>query len=42
MSKIKKSSDNRKTTFGSKKKGKAKKSFNKHDKKSRIYRGQGK
>jgi hypothetical protein len=31
----------RKVTFGKKKSGKAKKSFNKHDKKERGYRGQG-
>jgi len=31
-----------KLTFGKRKKGKAKKSYNKHDRKSRVYRGQGK
>ena len=31
-----------KTTFGKRKKGSAKKSYNKHDKTSRVYRGQGK
>jgi hypothetical protein len=31
-----------KTSFGKRKKGKAKKSHNKHDRKSRVYRGQGK
>jgi hypothetical protein len=31
-----------KVTFGSRKLGKYKKSYNKHDKKSRVYRGQGK
>lgn len=36
------SSDSRKITFGKKKGGKAKKSFNKHDRKERNYRGQGK
>ena len=30
-----------KINFGSRKKGKAKKSFNKHDRKSRVYVGQG-
>jgi hypothetical protein len=30
-----------KITFGKKKTGKRKKSFNKHDKKERNYRGQG-
>lgn len=34
-------SDNRKTNFGKRKKGKAKKSFNKHDRKERNYNGQG-
>jgi hypothetical protein len=31
-----------KISFGKKKKGVAKKSFNKHDRKERNYRGQGK
>ena len=30
-----------KTTFGKRKKGKAQKSFNKHDRRTRTYRGQG-
>jgi hypothetical protein len=30
-----------KTTFGKKKEGKAKKSFNKHDRSEKNYRGQG-
>ena len=30
-----------KTNFGKRKKGKAKKSYNKHDRKSRTYNGQG-
>ena len=30
-----------KRTFGKKKLGKAKKSFNKHDRTSRVYQGQG-
>lgn len=41
MAKSNKSNDARKVTFGSRKKGKAKKSYNKHDRKSRVYRGQG-
>ena len=42
MAKAKGSGTASKVTFGKKRKGKAKKSFNKHDKKSRVYRGQGK
>ena len=34
--------ESRKITFGKRKLGKAAKSFNKHDKKERNYRGQGK
>jgi len=34
-------SDSRKISFGKKRTGKAKKAFNKHDRKSRTYRGQG-
>ena len=34
-------SDSRKQSFGKRKKGKAKKSYNKNDRKERIYRGQG-
>jgi hypothetical protein len=41
-SKGKLSTNSVKTTFGKKKKGKAKKSHNKHDRKERNYRGQGK
>ena len=33
--------DSRKTTFGKRKKGKAKKSYNRHDRTSRTYNGQG-
>jgi len=33
--------DSRKISFGKKSTGKAKKSFNKHDRKERNYRGQG-
>jgi hypothetical protein len=36
------SSDTKKVSFGKKKKGLAKKSFNKHDRKEKNYRGQGK
>jgi hypothetical protein len=36
------SSDTKKVSFGKKKKGVAKKSFNKHDRKEKNYRGQGK
>lgn len=32
---------NTKVSFGKRKSGKAKKSFNKHDRKERNYRGQG-
>ncbi len=41
MAKAKGSSDARKISFGKKKTGKAQKSFNKHDNKSKVYRGQG-
>lgn len=37
----KSNTDKIKVTFGKRKKGKAKKSFNKHDRKERNYRGQG-
>ena len=33
--------DSRKTTFGKRKKGKAKKSYNRHDRTERNYRSQG-
>lgn len=36
-----KQTDSSKTTFGKRKKGKAKKSYNKNDKSERNYRGQG-
>jgi hypothetical protein len=42
MAKAKGSSDARKVNFGKKKKGKAKRSFNKHDRSEKNYRGQGK
>lgn len=42
MAKLKSSPEIGKTSFGTKKSGKAQKSFNKHDRKSRNYRGQGK
>jgi hypothetical protein len=36
-----KSASSEKTTFGKRKSGKAKKSFNKHDNSEKNYRGQG-
>lgn len=42
MAKGKGGGDVRKITFGKRKKGKAKKSFNKHDRSEKNYRGQGK
>lgn len=39
MAKVK--SDSKKVNFGKRKCGSAKKSYNKHDKKERNYRGQG-
>lgn len=39
MAKVK--SDSKKVNFGKRKCGHAKKSFNKHDRKERNYRGQG-
>jgi len=41
MTKAKGNTSN-KLTFGKRKKGKAAKSYNKHDRKERNYRGQGK
>ena len=41
MAKSKASSDSRKVTFGKRKKGNAKKSFNKHTPRPKEYRGQG-
>ena len=41
MAKAKGSSEVRKVTFGARKKGAAKKSFNKHTPRSKKYRGQG-
>ena len=41
MAKAKGTSDSKKVNFGKRKKGKAKKLFNKHDRKSKVYRGQG-
>lgn len=38
---MKKGADKIKVTFGKRKKGKAKKSYNKHDRKERNYLGQG-
>jgi len=37
-----KTSNNNKVSFGSRKRGSAKKSFNKHEGKPKKYRGQGK
>jgi hypothetical protein len=42
MAKAKGSSDLKKITFGKRKKGKAQKSYNKHDRSEKNYRGQGK
>ena len=42
MAKAKGGGSSQKLSFGKRKTGKAKKSYNKHDKKSRVYRGQGK
>jgi hypothetical protein len=39
MAKGKGGGESRKTTFGKRKKGAAQKSFNKHDRKDRKYRG---
>ena len=36
-----KTGDSRKVNFGSRKRGRAKKSFNKHSPKPKVYRGQG-
>jgi hypothetical protein len=41
MAKQKSVGDNRKITFGKRKKGKAQKSHNKHDRKEKAYHGQG-
>lgn len=41
MAKGTKGGESRKISFGKRKKGKAKKSFNKHDRTERNYRGQG-
>lgn len=42
MAKSKSAGSSQKISFGKRKRGKAQKSYNKHDKKSRVYRGQGK
>lgn len=34
--------DSRKISFGKRKKGKSQKSYNKHDRSEKVYRGQGK
>lgn len=41
MAKSKSTSNSNKVSFGKRKKGKATKSHNKHDKKEKNYRGQG-
>jgi hypothetical protein len=41
MAKSKSSGDSRKVTFGKRKKGSSQKSHNKHDRKEKMYRGQG-
>lgn len=41
MAKGKGSGESRKITFGKRRRGKSKKSHNKHDRSSRVYRGQG-
>lgn len=41
MAKSKGSSESRKVTFGKRKKGSAKKSYNKHSPRPKEYRGQG-
>ena len=41
MAKAKGASNSQKITFGKRKNGKSKKSQNKHDRKERNYRGQG-
>lgn len=42
MAKAKSSGESRKVSFGKRKKGSAKKSYNKHSPKEKAYRGQGK
>jgi len=42
MAKGKSAGESRKISFGKRKKGKAQKSHNKHDRKEKNYRGQGK
>jgi len=41
MAKAKGGGTSQKLSFGKRKKGKAKKSFNKHDRSEKTYRGQG-
>lgn len=41
MAKGKGSNDYKKISFGKRKKGKSQKSHNKHDRTSKVYRGQG-
>lgn len=42
MAKGSKGADSRKISFGKRKNGKAQKSYNKHNRKEKNYRGQGK
>jgi hypothetical protein len=42
MAKVKGGGTSQKLSFGKRKKGKAKKSYNKHDRSEKNYRGQGK
>jgi hypothetical protein len=41
MAKVKSSGDSRKLTFGKRKTGSAKKSYNKHNPRPKAYKGQG-
>ena len=41
MAKVTRGGDSKKLSFGKRKTGKAKKSYNKHDRSERNYRGQG-
>ena len=41
MAKVKSGGSSNKTSFGKRKKGSAKKSHNKHDRTSKVYKGQG-
>ena len=41
MAKATGTNDTKKISFGTKKRGKAKKSYNKHSRRKKVYRGQG-